>query len=155
MSVSMNQSLKDAFGSGVVIPDTGVLLQNRGANFTPDTYVPGTKVPQHTLAPAMVLRDGEPLLIFGAMGGPSQTQIHLQLLARILIAGEPIAEAIAAPRWRVYPDRLIAEEGLPDLGAQPAPLADMLGHAHAIMVAPDGSLSAAFDPRSDGAAVGY
>ena len=155
MSVSLNQSLKDAFGSGVVIPGTGVLLQNRAADFTPETYLPGAKVPQHTLAPAMVLRDGEPLLVFGAMGGPSQTQIHLQLLARILTAGEPIAEAIAAPRWRVYADRLIAETGLPDLGARPAPLPDMLGHAHAIMAHEDGTLSAAFDPRSDGAALGF
>jgi gamma-glutamyltranspeptidase/glutathione hydrolase len=89
------------------------------------------------------------------MGGPSQPQIHLQLLARILIANEPITDAIAAPRWRLYPDRLIAEPGLPELGNQPAPLPDMLGHAHAIEVHEDGTLSAAFDPRSDGAALGY
>jgi gamma-glutamyltranspeptidase/glutathione hydrolase len=155
MAVSLSQSLKDAFGSGVVIPGTGVLLQNRGADFTPETYRPGAKVPQHTLAPAMVLRDGSPHLVFGAMGGPSQTQIHLQLLSRIFVAGEDIAAAIAAPRWRLYPDRLIAEAGLPDLGAQPAPIADMLGHAHAIRIDEDGAVTAAFDPRSDGAAVGY
>jgi gamma-glutamyltranspeptidase/glutathione hydrolase len=155
MSVSLSQSLKDAFGSGVVIPGTGVLLQNRGADFTPETYVPRAKVPQHTLAPAMVLRDGAPLLVFGSMGGPSQTQIHLQLLSRIFVAGEDIADAIAAPRWRLNPGGLIADPGLPDIGAQRAPIPDMLGHAHAIMVNPDWSLGAAFDPRSDGAALGY
>ena len=155
MSVSLSQSLKDAFGSGVVIPGTGVLLQNRGADFTPETYVTGGKVPQHTLAPAMVLRDGMPLVIFGSMGGPSQTQIHLQLLSRILGAGEDIADAIAAPRWRLNPGGLIADPGLPDLGADPAPVPDMLGHAHAIQVATDGTLMAAADPRSDGAALGY
>jgi gamma-glutamyltranspeptidase/glutathione hydrolase len=89
------------------------------------------------------------------MGGPSQTQIHLQLLSRIFVAGEDIATAIAAPRWRLHPDRLIAEAGLPDLGAQPAPIADMLGHAHAIRIEADGSVTAAFDPRSDGAAIGF
>lgn len=155
MSVSLSQSLKDAFGSVVVIPGTGVLLQNRGADFTPETYAPGGKVPQHTLAPAMVLRDGMPLVIFGSMGGPSQTQIHLQLLSRILVAGEDIADAIAAPRWRLNPGGLIADPGLPDLGADPAPIPDMLGHAHAIRIEDDGSLSAASDSRSDGAALGY
>ena len=155
MSVSLSQSLKDAFGSGVVIPGTGVLLQNRGADFTPKTYLPSAKVPQHTLAPAMVLRDGLPLLIFGSMGGPSQTQIHLQLLSRILVAGEDIADAIAAPRWRLNPGSLIADPGLPEIDAQSAPGPDMLGHAHAIRVESGGALWAASDPRSDGAALGY
>lgn len=158
MAVSLSQSLKDAFGSGVVIPGTGVVLQNRGADFTPETYLPGARVPQHTLAPAMVLSgdvDPAPLLIFGSMGGPGQTQIHLQLLARIFVAGEPIAEAIAAPRWRLNPGGLIAEPGLPDIGAQPTPSSDLLGHAHAIRIDADGAVTAAFDPRSDGAALGY
>jgi gamma-glutamyltranspeptidase/glutathione hydrolase len=155
MCVSLSQSLKDAFGSGVAVPGTGVLLQNRGADFTPETYLPGAKVPEHTLAPAMVLRGGEPLLVFGTMGGPSQTQIHLQLLSRIFVAGEDIAEAIAAPRWRIAPRGLIADPGLPDLGASQAPVPDLLGHAHAIIAMPDGALAAAADPRSDGAALGY
>ncbi len=177
MAVSLSQSLKDAFGCGVVIPGTGVLLQNRAADFTPETYIGGAKVPEHTLAPAMVLGSApgaghddlqlrgalaqderkeqmEPLLVFGTMGGPSQTQIHLQLLSRIFVAGEDIGDAIAAPRWRINPGGLIADAGLPEIGAQPAPVPDLLGHAHAIMVQGHG-VAAAADPRSDGAALGY
>ena len=153
LSVSMNQSLFEAFGSGVVIPGTGVLLHNRGAYFKPDEYAPGAK-PTHTLAPAMALRDGKPRLVFGTMGGDSQIQIHLQLLARICVAGEDIQEAIAAPRWRLNPGVLFAEQGLPDLGATPMPMPEAAGHAHAILVE-DSYVSAAFDPRSDGAALGY
>ena len=154
MAVSLSQSLKDPFGCGVAIPGTGVLLQNRAADFTPETYLPGARVPEHTLAPAMALRDAKPLLVFGTMGGPSQTQIHLQLLSRIFVASEDIGDAIAAPRWRINPNALIADPGLPEIGAQPALVPDMLGHAHAILVEGHG-LAAAADPRSDGAALGY
>lgn len=153
MAVSLNQSLFEAFGSGVVVPGTGVLLHNRAAYFRPHEYVAGAK-PTHTLAPAMALHNGEPRLIFGTMGGESQVQIHMQLLARIFAAGEDVQDAIAAPRWRLTPNGLFAEAGLPDLGAQPMPMPEMAGHAHAILVA-DGCLAAAFDPRSDGAALGY
>jgi gamma-glutamyltranspeptidase/glutathione hydrolase len=154
MAVSMNQSLKDAFGSGVMVPGTGVLLQNRAADFTPETYLPGAAVPAHTLAPAMALQGGRPKLVFGTMGGPSQLQVHLQLLARIFVAGEDVADAVGAPRWRITKRGLIADPGLPDLGQEPAPMPDLLGHAHAIS-REDGVLTAASDPRSDGAALGY
>ena len=153
MAVSLSQSLSGAFGSGVVVPGTGVLLHNRAEYFTADAYGGGAR-PVHTLSPAMVLKDGEPHLIFGTMGGLSQLQVHLQLLSRIVIGGQGIAEAVAAPRWRVFPQMLCAEEGLPDLGAQPYPYPDLAGHAHVIRVL-SGHVDAAFDPRSDGAALGY
>jgi gamma-glutamyltranspeptidase/glutathione hydrolase len=153
MAVSLSQSLSGAFGSGVVVPGTGVLLHNRAEYFKPEEYRGGAR-PVHTLSPAMALKDGAPHLIFGTMGGLSQLQVHLQLLSRIVIARQDIAEAVAAPRWRIFPRMLCAEEGLPDLGAQPYPYPDLAGHAHAILVE-DGHLAAAFDPRSDGAAVGY
>jgi gamma-glutamyltranspeptidase/glutathione hydrolase len=153
MAVSLNQSLFEAFGSGVVVPGTGVLLHNRGAYFKPQEYAPKAR-PTHTLAPAMALRDGEPSLIFGTMGGETQIQIHLQLLSRVFIAGQELGEAIAAPRWVRREGQLLAEPGLPDIGAQPLAVPDLAGHAHAILVE-RGHLAAAFDPRSDGAAVGY
>jgi len=153
MAVSLNQSLYEAFGSGVVVPGTGVVLNNRASYFTPQTYVPGAR-PVHTLAPAMALRDGKPRLIFGTMGGDAQIQIHLQLLARIVLVGQELSEAIAAPRWVIFGNQLLAEPGLPEIGAQPLPLPELAGHAHAILVG-DGHLAAAFDPRSDGAALGY
>jgi gamma-glutamyltranspeptidase len=93
------------------------------------------------------------------MGGDAQVQIHHQRRARILVAGEPVDEAIAAPRWVFDQKTLWVEAGLPDLGAlpdlavQPMPIADLAGHAHAILVEPDGLVAAA-DPRADGVAVG-
>ncbi|HEV8574650.1 MAG TPA: gamma-glutamyltransferase [Dehalococcoidia bacterium] len=155
MAVSLNQSLYQAFGSGVVVPGTGVLLNNRASYFKPHEYGPG-KRPVHTLAPAMALRDGKPRLVFGTMGGDTQIEIHLQLLARVFIAGQEVGEVIAAPRWMHRGGRLVAETGLPQIGADPLPaeFPELAGHAHAILVE-DGHLAAAFDPRSDGAAVGY
>jgi gamma-glutamyltranspeptidase/glutathione hydrolase len=155
MAVSLNQSLYHAFGSGVVVPGTGVLLNNRAAYFNPHEYRPG-KRPVHTLAPAIALRDGKPRLVFGTMGGDTQIEIHLQLLARTMVAGQELGEAIAAPRWMHRGGRLVAEPGLPEVGAErlPPEFPELAGHAHAILVE-DGQLAAAFDPRSDGAAVGY
>jgi gamma-glutamyltranspeptidase len=158
-AVSLNQSLFLAFGSGVVVPGSGVLLHNRGAYHTVETYRGGAR-PVHTLAPAMALTDGRPRLVFGTMGGEAQVQIHIQLLARILVAGEPVDAAVAAPRWTFDRTLLLAEDGLPPLDRLPAgmtvePMAvrDLAGHAHAILIGADG-LDAAADPRSDGVAVG-
>jgi gamma-glutamyltranspeptidase/glutathione hydrolase len=153
MAVSLNQSLFEAFGSGVVVPGTGVLLHNRGAYFKPHEYAPKAR-PTHTLAPAMALLNGEPRLIFGTMGGETQIQIHLQLLSRVFVAGQELGEAIAAPRWVRREGQLFAEAGLPEIGAQPLAVPDLAGHAHAILVE-RGRVTAAFDPRSDGAAIGY
>jgi gamma-glutamyltranspeptidase/glutathione hydrolase len=159
MAVSLNQSLYMAFGSGVVVPGTGVLLHNRGAYHTPASYRGGAR-PVHTLSPAMALSGGRPRLVFGTMGGEAQVQIHLQLLARILVAGQSVDEAVAAPRWAFDRSVLLVEEGLPalvglpaGLTALPMPVADLAGHAHAILVERDG-LVAASDPRADGVAVG-
>jgi len=155
MCVSLSESLSEAFGSGVVIPGTGVLLHNRAAQFRLAEYKPGARLPAHTLAPAMALRDGEPHLVFGTMGGESQIQVHLQLLSRIFVAGEDVGDAIGAPRWRITRDALWQETGLPGLGGAPYPYSDLAGHAQAIHVRGPRDVAAAFDPRSDGAAVGY
>src|SRR5207253_11221616 len=114
--------------------------------------------PVHTLAPAMALGGGRPRLVFGTMGGEAQVQIHLQLLARILVAGEPPERAIAAPRWTFTAAMLLVEAGLPPL-APPGldvtamPVSDLAGHAQAIMVE-DGGLRAACDTRADGVVEG-
>ena len=155
MAVSLNQSLFSAFGSGVVVPGTGVLLHNRAAYHSRGTYRGGAK-PVHTLSPAMALDGGEPRLVFGTMGGDAQVQIHLQLLARILIAGETVEEAVAAPRWQLTATALLCEDGLPDLRdlpsgvrSEPMPVPELAGHAHAILVGAN-ALEAAADPRADG-----
>jgi len=160
MAVSLNQSLFQAFGSGVVVPETGVLLHNRGAYLTPEAYRGGAQ-PIHTLAPGLALRDGRPALVFGTMGGDAQPQIHLQLLARILVAGEDVADAVAAPRWTFDRSTVLVEDGLPaleplphGLGSLPMPVVDLAGHAHAIRVLAGGALEAGCDPRADGVPVG-
>jgi gamma-glutamyltranspeptidase / glutathione hydrolase len=157
MAVSLNQSLFQAFGSGVVVPGTGVLLHNRGAYHTRASYRGGAR-PIHTLSPALALADGRPRLVFGTMGGEGQVQIHLQLLFRILIAGQSPDDAIAAPRWTFDRTTLAVEDGLVvdapagmTVGTMAVP--ELAGHAHAILVGP-GVLDAACDPRSDGIAVG-
>jgi gamma-glutamyltranspeptidase/glutathione hydrolase len=160
MAVSLNQSLFRAFGSGVVVPGTGVLLHNRGSFHTPASYRGGAK-PIHTLCPGMVLRDGRPELVFGTMGGEGQVQIHLQLLARMLAAGQAPQDAVAGPRWILEQDTLLVEDGLPSLDGllppgvttSPMPVRDLAGHAHAIRFIP-GGLDCGCDPRSDGVVVG-
>ena len=157
MAVSLNQSLFMAFGSGVVVPGTGVLLHNRGAYHTTATYRPGAR-PVHTLSPAMALAGGRARLVFGTMGGDAQVQIHLQLLARILVAGQPVDQAVAAPRWTFDRTTLLVEDGLalsppPGMTVDRLGVPELAGHAHVIRVQPDG-LDAGCDPRSDGVAVG-
>ncbi len=160
MAVSLNQSLFAGFGSGVMVPGTGVVLHNRGAFHTPESYRGGAK-PIHTLSPAMCLKDGRPQLVFGTMGGMAQIQIHMQLLARILVAGDDLQSAIAAPRWTYKEKVLRVERELPDLsaalpGETPVELTipESAGHAHAIRMLESG-LEAAVDPRSDGVPLGY
>nr|BBH88479.1 gamma-glutamyltransferase [Thermosporothrix sp. COM3] len=102
--VSLIQSLYYGFGSGVVGGDTGILLHNRGSYFSLDprhaNYLQPGKRTMHTLAPAMVLQNGQPYLAFGSMGGDAQPQIHVQLLTAVIDFQLNIQQAIAAPRWR-------------------------------------------------------
>ncbi len=102
--VSLIQSLYMGFGSGVVGGDSGVMLHNRGAYFSLDprhvNYLQPGKRTMHTLTPAMVLRDGQPYLALGAMGGDAQPQVHVQLLTDVLDFGLNPQQAVAAPRWR-------------------------------------------------------
>ncbi|MBW3588744.1 MAG: gamma-glutamyltransferase [Actinobacteria bacterium] len=154
MAVSINESNFMGFGSGVVIPETGVHLHNRGAYHTAESYKGGER-PIHTLSPAMAMKDGRPKLIFGTMGGEAQIQIHMQLLARIFVLGQDPAEAVSAPRWVKHGrGELMVEEGLPDIGGQVVPRSDQAGHAHVILRTDEG-LAAASDPRCDGLAAGY
>ncbi|MGY1752966.1 gamma-glutamyltransferase family protein [Blastococcus sp. SYSU D01042] len=104
MGVSLIQSNAKEFGCHVAVPGTGVLLHNRGIGFSlepghPAEYRPGRR-PPHTLAPTLVTRpDGSLRALLGTMGGDSQTQLVLQLLARLLVAGEDPGAVIGAPRW--------------------------------------------------------
>ncbi|HET9441677.1 MAG TPA: gamma-glutamyltransferase, partial [Acidimicrobiales bacterium] len=104
LGVSLIQSNYTGFGSMLVVPGLGVFLHNRGAGFSleaghPAEYGPRRR-PPHTLAPALVTTTGGDLeCLVGTMGGDSQPQILLQLLARRLAAGLEPADCVAAPRW--------------------------------------------------------
>ena len=105
MMVSFIQSNYAGFGSGVCVPDTGIHLQNRGAGFSMEKASPNvvgpSKRPFHTIIPAFLMQDNQPLMSFGVMGGPMQAQGHVQMALRTQIWAQDPQMAIDAPRWRV------------------------------------------------------
>ncbi|MFJ4144620.1 gamma-glutamyltransferase family protein [Pseudomonas sp. NPDC089734] len=115
MMISFIQSNYMGFGSGVVVPGTGISLQNRGAGFSLDpthvNVVAPRKRPFHTIIPGFVMNaDGTPLMSFGLMGGPMQAQGHLQMMMRILRYKQNPQAAADAPRWRIESGLKVAVE---------------------------------------------
>jgi gamma-glutamyltranspeptidase/glutathione hydrolase len=169
--VSLIQSNYAGFGSGVVVPGTGIALQNRGAGFVLEpghpNQVAGGKRPFHTIIPAFLMEAGAPRAAFGVMGGMMQAQGHLQMVLRVVGHGQNPQAAIDAPRWRVMQGRQVAIEtthapevldGLAAMGhdlkpAVPEQTFDF-GGAQAIWRL-DGGYAAGSDSRKEGAAVGY
>jgi len=173
--VSFIQSTYWEYGSGVVVPGTGVVWQNRGMSFSlnpahPNTLEPG-KRPFHTLNPALArLQDGR-TLAYGNMGGEGQPQTQAAVFSRHVMFGMPLQEAITAPRWLLgrtwgddttslklesrFDDALINQ--LANAGHEVEilePFTSTMGHAGAVSVSPYNAYEGASDPRSDGAAVG-
>jgi len=104
-AISLIQSIYGTFGSGVVAPETGVVLQNRAAGFVeepghPNRLAAGRR-PFHTIIPGMLLEEGRLLGPFGVMGGPMQPQGHMQVVLRLVDHGDDPQAALDAPRWRV------------------------------------------------------
>jgi len=174
--MSVIQSLYKSFGSAVVAPDTGVVLQNRGAYFNtdpahPNCFAPG-KRPFHTLIACVVTRDERPVLGYSNMGGDGQAMFHAQSLTNALDYGMEIQEAIERPRFVAGPidpgdveDQVRIEsrvpaatrEALTRKGHNVVPVSDFflrVGHAHGITLT-DGTLRGGADPRGDGAAIGF
>ena len=114
MMVSMIQSNYMGFGSGVVVPQTGIAMQNRACGFTLQpghpNQVDGGKRPFHTIIPGFVCKDGQALLSFGVMGGRMQPQGHVQMIVRILSGDQNPQAASDAPRWCVLEDGRVALE---------------------------------------------
>ena len=174
MMVSFIQSNYMGFGSGVVVPEFGLSLQNRGHGFNLDPasancVAPG-KRPFHTIIPAFLTHDGKPVMSFGVMGANMQPQGHMQTLVRMLDFAQNPQAACDAPRWRFNEGLAINVEaqmdpatvqGLLDLGHQVEVLHDSyqdFGAGQFIWRLGDPSTEgyvAATDPRRDGQAVGF
>ncbi len=168
MMVSFIQSNYYDFGSGIVVPGTGIALHSRAVCFGLDRSHPnavgGGKRPFHTLSPAFVTAQGRPVMSFGVMGGHMQPQGHLQMFVRSCLGGQNPQAACDAPRWNLAPDgSVLLEAGARDgvaaalagLGhsVQTVEYGDpVFGGAQAIRVLPQG-YCAASDPRKDGQAV--
>ncbi len=108
MMVSFIQSNYMGFGSGVVVPETGVSFQNRGVGFSMDpksaNVVAGHKRPFHTIIPGFLTKGGEPVMSFGVMGGDIQPQGHVQTVVRMLDYDQQPQAACCAPRWKLNRD---------------------------------------------------
>jgi gamma-glutamyltranspeptidase/glutathione hydrolase len=163
MAVSFIQSLFDGFGSGIVAPGTGVVLQNRGACFAVSGAVEPGRRPYHTIIPGMLFRDGNLLGPFGVMGSFIQAQAHMQVVSAIVDDGLDPQAALDRPRFRVDGERVRLEEGLwdhePDLqrlGYQTVRETDSycFGGGQAILISGD-ALVGGSDPRKDGYAGGF
>jgi len=174
--VSYIQSLYWEFGSGCVLPRTGVLMQNRGAAFSLDPRAvnplePGRR-PIHTLNPALAsLADGR-VMAYGTMGGDGQPQTQGAVFTRHVLYRQPLTEALDRPRWVLgrtwgsaptnlrlearfdggLVERLIAARH--DVEVLDEAYSDTMGHAGAVVLHPDGTLEGAHDPRADGGAAG-
>lgn len=166
--ISFINSVFGYFGSGVVVPGTGFVLQNRGGGFTLEEGHPNEagprKKPFHTLVPAFVTRDGEPWMAFGVMGGSMQPQGHVQVLLNMALFDMDPQEAIDAARFRHYSGLRLGLET--PIGGEVRAALEELGHdvtdigpgstggAQSVVRLPRGWAGAS-DPRKDGMAAGH
>jgi gamma-glutamyltranspeptidase/glutathione hydrolase len=171
MMISFIQSNFSGFGSGIVVPETGISLQNRGSGFVLEPGHPnrfdGGKRPYHTIIPAFIMDGDQPLMSFGVMGGPMQPQGHAQMMIRLRDYGQNPQAASDAPRWRVIRGLEVEMEA----GYSPDVVAELERRGHQIkIVRPpnlggfggaqliyrlDDGYCAASDHRKDGQAVGF
>jgi len=167
MMVSFIQSNYFDFGSGLVVPGTGISLHSRAACFSLDPRHPnmvgGGKRPFHTLCPAFVTAGGRPVMSFGVMGGHMQPQGHVQTFLRVCAHNQNPQAACDAPRWHVTPDgAVLLERGFPEAvygelerrghRVQRMDYGDpVFGGGQLVLSLPSG-YCAASDPRKDGQA---
>lgn len=175
MMISFIQSNYMGFGSGVVVPGTGISLQNRGVGFSMDPASPnvveGGKRPFHTIIPGFLSRGGKPVMSFGVMGGDMQPQGHLQTVIRMIDYDQQPQAACCAPRWKVNRDFTVDLES----SMNPETMAGLKGLGHKLASVndpymdfgagqfiwrmseddPERGYVAASDGRRDGQAVGF
>jgi gamma-glutamyltranspeptidase / glutathione hydrolase len=174
MMVSFIQSNYMGFGSGIVVPEWGLSLQNRGHAFSLDPASPNCVAPRkrpfHTIIPGFLTHNGLPQMSFGVMGANMQPQGHLQTLVRMLVYRQQPQAACDAPRWRFNQGLSInVEAAMPS-----ATTRELMAYGHNVEVIQDSyqdfgagqfiwrlgnpaveGYVAASDPRRDGQAVGY
>jgi gamma-glutamyltranspeptidase/glutathione hydrolase len=157
------------FGSGIVIPETGIAMQNRGAGFVLEpghpNAVSGGRRPYHTIIPGFITRNDAPEAAFGVMGGHMQPQGHLQVLSHLVDGGRNPQAALDAPRWRIDQGRRVHLEP----GFSAATLDGLRDRGHEILNAQERSVAfgggqvvqrvetdyvAGSDARRDGLAMG-
>ncbi len=180
-AVSFIQSVYWEFGSGLVLPKSGVTWQNRGTSFNlkegaHNCLIPGRR-PFHTIQPALAHLDDGRVMVWGTMGGEGQPQTQAMLFTRHVLFGQDLQDAVTAPRWLLgrtwgaettslrIENRFDAEviEALRAAGHPIevlGPYEEVMGHAGAIVRHPSdgktgGLIEGAADPRGDGEAVGF
>jgi gamma-glutamyltranspeptidase/glutathione hydrolase len=170
MMVSFIQSNFKGFGSGVVVPGTGISLQNRGWGFKlikgHANEVGPRKRPFHTIIPGFITRDGKPEMSFGVMGGSMQAQGHSQMVLRLADYGQNPQAMADGPRWRVDDGLKVAVED----SFKPEVIEALKARGHQLTVTGRGSTDygraqliqklddgyvAGSEPRCDGQAVGF
>ena len=169
---SFINSVYNNFGTGMIVPGTGIALHNRGALFSlepghPNELAPN-KRPYHTIIPALATKDNELYLCYGMMGAFMQPQGHLQLIRNMVDFGMDPQKAINALRFMVVDNGVLLEEGLPNdvvsqiqnMGHDVQVVSGYqrvgIGGAQIIQRNPEtGVLSAGSEPRKDGCAVGW
>jgi gamma-glutamyltranspeptidase/glutathione hydrolase len=170
MMVSLIQSNYSGFGSGIVVPGAGIALQNRGSGFVlepghPNIVAPG-KRPYHTIIPAFLTRDGQPIGPFGVMGGYMQPQGHTQMVVNQVDYGMNPQAALDAPRWRwVQGVEVEVEAGVPQhvmhgltarghlVTVNPRPA--LFGKGQIIARQANGAYIAGTEPRADSCAAAF
>jgi gamma-glutamyltranspeptidase/glutathione hydrolase len=167
--ISFIYSVFDDFGSGRVVPGTGIALQNRGAGFSLEPGHPNEMAPAkralHTNMPGMVFKNGKPWITYGVMGGDMQPQGHSQVLSSLIDFGMNVQQAGEAPRFRHFSEDAVAFESGIDIdvlqelirkGHQPMSRMAVYGGYQAIEIDwENGVLMGGSDPRKDGCALGY
>lgn len=174
--VSAIQSIYFEFGSGLVLPKSGIVWQNRGCSFRLtaegwNALRPGRK-PFHTLNPALAAFDDGRCMAYGTMGGEGQPQTQAAVFTRYGRFGQPLHQAVSAPRWLLgrtwgeastslkvedrFPATLYAQLRTAGHSVEVvAPFSSMMGHAGAVVRHTDGLLEGASDPRCEGLAAAW
>jgi gamma-glutamyltranspeptidase/glutathione hydrolase len=167
-AVSFINSVYHAFGSGIVTPNTGIVLQNRGTNFRvepghPNCIAPG-KRPLHTIMPGMAMKGGRAVMPYGVMGGDYQPFGHTHFLTNVLDFGCDLQEALDLARVFYAGGAVQVERGVPQEAAS-----GLTARGHRVELSPEpfggghaiwidwqrGVLTGGSDPRMDGGAMGY